>query len=48
MPRVDAATFSLALSHFARQVGAGVGKRVVLVLIGQASIPVGRWRCPRG
>ncbi len=32
LPRVDAETFSLALSHFARQVGAGSGKRVVLVL----------------
>ncbi len=32
LPRVDAATFSLALSHFAREVGAGAGKRVILVL----------------
>lgn len=32
LPRVDAGTFSLALSHFAREVGAGVGKRVILVL----------------
>ncbi len=30
LPRVDAGTFSLALSHFAREVGAG--KRVILVL----------------
>lgn len=32
LPRVDARTFSLALSHFAWEVGAGVGKRVILVL----------------
>ena len=32
LPRVDAATFSLALSHFAGEVGAGAGKRVILVL----------------
>ncbi len=32
LPRVDAATFSLALSHFAREVGAGAGNRVILVL----------------
>jgi hypothetical protein len=32
LPRVDAGTFSLAPSHFAREVGAGVGKRVILVL----------------
>jgi hypothetical protein len=32
LPRVEAWTFSLALSHFARGIGAGAGKRVVLVL----------------
>jgi transposase len=32
LPRVDAGTFSLALSHFAREVGAGKDKRVLLVV----------------
>jgi len=32
LPRVDAKVFSLALSHFAREVGAGKDKRVLLVL----------------
>ncbi len=32
LPRVDAKTFSLALSHFAREVGAGADKRVIVVL----------------
>ena len=32
LPRVDAKVFSLALSHFAEEVGAGKGRRIVLVL----------------
>lgn len=32
LPRVDAKVFSLALSHFAREVGAGENKRILLVL----------------
>lgn len=32
LPKVSVAVFSLALEHFARQVGAGAGKRVLLVL----------------
>jgi transposase len=32
LPRVDAKVFSLALSHFAREVGAGEERRIVLVL----------------
>ena len=32
LPRVDAKVFSLALSHFAKEVGAGEKKRVLLVL----------------
>jgi len=32
LPRVDAAVFSLALAHFAREVGAGPAKRILLVL----------------
>ncbi len=32
LPRVDAKVFSLALSHFAEQVGAGEKKRILLVL----------------
>jgi transposase len=32
LPRVDAKAFSLALSHFAKEVGAGKDKRIHLVL----------------
>jgi len=32
LPRLNAAVFTLALAHFARQVGAGQTKRVLLVL----------------
>jgi transposase len=34
LPRANAEAFSLALEHFAREVGAGTGKRVLLVLDG--------------
>jgi transposase len=32
LPRVNAEVFSLALSHFAREIGAGKDKRILLVL----------------
>jgi transposase len=32
LPRVTAEVFSLALSHFAREIGAGKDKRILLVL----------------
>ena len=32
LPRVDTKVFSVALSHFAKEVGAGANKRILLVL----------------
>lgn len=40
LPRVDAGTFSLALSHFAREMGAGKDRRVIVVL-DQAEFHIG-------
>jgi transposase len=36
LPKVDAEAFSLALGHFAREVGAGKSKRVLLVVLDRA------------
>jgi hypothetical protein len=41
LPTVNAEVFSLALEHFAREVGAGTRKRILLVLV---SNPFGRLR----
>jgi hypothetical protein len=41
LPQVNAAVFSLALAHFAREVGAGEHKRIVLVL-DQAGYHIGK------
>ncbi len=48
LPRVTAQVFTLALEHFAREVGAGTGKRVVVV-VAQAGYPTsGKVRVPTG
>ena len=41
LPRVDAGTFSLALSHFAGEVGAGAGKKRVILVLDRAGFHTG-------
>ena len=48
LPRVDAKVFSLALAHFAEQVGAGEDKRVLLVVDGAGWHTGGEVEVPEG
>ena len=47
LPTVNVEAFSLALKHFARDVGAGEDKRVLLVLDQAGWTPAGRSRFPK-
>jgi hypothetical protein len=48
LPRVHADVFSLALTHFAREVGSGPEKPIVLVLDQAGDHPRGAVRVPEG
>lgn len=48
LPRVNAEVFSLALENFAREVGAGKRKRILLVLDGAGWHTAKRLRIPEG
>ena len=48
LPTVNAEVFSLALESFAREVGAGKRKRILLVLDRAGWHTAKRLRCPKG